>query len=170
MGTEAKRRKASGFVWSEVTVTSGQEGNWEGMVVQIILKILFHLKQNLQQNRPTFAFQRNEKDRILDLEGPTSTLVLTSTSYTLPSTLSLHEFEFGGNHRQSSRWNIWRPGNSFGSEVSLLCDCEQEFLGVLSFSICILKMVLSVFCLCHQNFVPINEILVSIFLVSPTLY
>lgn len=47
MGTEAKRRKASGFVWSEVTVTSGQEGNWEGMVVQIILKILFHLKQNL---------------------------------------------------------------------------------------------------------------------------
>lgn len=48
-----------GLVWSEVTVTTGQEGNLEGIVLQILLKILFHLKGALQWNRPAFAFQRN---------------------------------------------------------------------------------------------------------------
>lgn len=48
-----------GLVWSEVTVTTVQEGNWEGMVLQILLKILFHHKQDLRWNRPAFAFQRN---------------------------------------------------------------------------------------------------------------
>ena len=68
-----------GLVWSEVTVTTVQEGNLEGMVLQILLKILFHLMQGLQWNRPAFAFQRNGggRHRSLDLEGPTKTLVLT---------------------------------------------------------------------------------------------
>lgn len=34
--------KLLGLVWSEVTATTVQEGNWEGMVLQILLKILFH--------------------------------------------------------------------------------------------------------------------------------
>ena len=33
-----------GLVWSEVTGITGQEGNWEGKALQILLKILFHLK------------------------------------------------------------------------------------------------------------------------------
>ena len=59
--------KLLGLVWSEVAVTTAQEGNWEGMVLQILfhlkLKIQFHLKQDLQRNRPIFAFQRNEKKK-----------------------------------------------------------------------------------------------------------
>lgn len=51
-----------GLVWSEVTGTTGQEGNWEGKALQILLKILFHLKQDLQWSRLAFAFQRNEKE------------------------------------------------------------------------------------------------------------
>lgn len=82
---------------------------------------------------------KKKKDRNLDLEGLTRILVLTSAHHSLLSTTSLHESGFGGNHRQSSRWNIWRPGNSSGSEVSLLCDCGQKLLGVLSFSFCILN-------------------------------
>lgn len=48
-----------GLVWSEVTVTAVQEGNLEGMVLQILLKVLFHLKQGLQWGRSAFSFQRN---------------------------------------------------------------------------------------------------------------
>lgn len=69
-----------GLVWSEVTVPAVQEGNLEGMVLHILCKILFNLKQGLQWNRSAFAFQRNggggwgwgwgERHRILDLEGP----------------------------------------------------------------------------------------------------
>ena len=80
-----------GLVWSEVTVTTGQEGNLEGIVLQILLKILFHLKGALQWNRPAFAFQINEKkkkDRVLDLEGLARILVLTSA----PSLTSIHHF------------------------------------------------------------------------------
>lgn len=67
-----------GLVWSEVTVTTVQGGNLEGMVLQILLKILFNLKQGLQWNRSAFHFREmegvggggGERHRILDLEGP----------------------------------------------------------------------------------------------------
>ena len=39
-----------GLMWSEVTVTTVEEGNWEGIVSRILLKIPFHLEQDLQWN------------------------------------------------------------------------------------------------------------------------
>lgn len=162
MGTEVKCGKDAGFgvVRGDCNYHLGRK--WEGMVLQILLKILFHLEQDLQWDRPTFAFQRNGgegRHGSLDLEGPTWTLVLTS----VPLHASIHPFP-------TWIW-IWRKPQA-KVQMEHLEICKQFWLwnqlivwlwakpswGSQSFhlSICLLKMILSVFAyvariLCQLN-------------------
>lgn len=132
-------------------MTAVQEGNSEGMVLQILLKVLFNLKQGFAVGQVSIFI--SEKWRVcVCVVVEVRNIEFWTWKGPLDSCVNLCPLTHFHLPLPYMSWNLEETigrapdgalgaGNSFGSETSSLCDGGQNLPGLLSFSVCLRKIM-----------------------------